>query len=150
MYGNGPSLDKRIYEQSKKEVYMNDPTHSISAVNVKPIINNVMSYINYDNQRSSTNYTHNGNIVAIGNYLINYNDIPLTTNKELMIFNNNITNTVSKDKNNYILSNDMTKAWFIKGTELIPERLEEVPNIKVAKGEYFYRIPINLAKKIKL
>ena len=50
----------------------------------------------------------------------------------------------------YILSNDMTKAWFIKGIELIPERLEEVPNIKVAKGEYFYRIPIELARKIKL
>lgn len=49
-----------------------------------------------------------------------------------------------------VLSNDMTQAWYIKGTDLKKEYLKEVYNKKISKGEYFFQVPIVLAKKVKI
>ena len=106
--GDGPNKNKYRFEPSKKESYYNDPTHGINSVNVRPVMNNINSCNNYDNQRTTTNYQQQGNINNNTiTYHIDYNDIPLTTIKELSIHNDNINNISSIQKQNYIFSNDM-------------------------------------------
>ena len=109
--GDGPDLTKTNFEDSKKENFMNDPSHSITSIYDKPIINNKKSYTSYENQRDFTNYENTGNINSTmnntNNYTINYEDIPLVTLRQLTIDNNYISNPNIQEKNNYIFSNDM-------------------------------------------
>uniref|UniRef100_A0A6C0EHC1 Uncharacterized protein n=1 Tax=viral metagenome TaxID=1070528 RepID=A0A6C0EHC1_9ZZZZ len=125
--GDGPDKTKTKFADSKKENYMNDPSHSITAVYDKPIINNKKAYASYENQRDFTNYENTGNINSTmnnnNNYTINYEDIPLVTLRQLTIDNNYISNTNIQEKNNYIFSNDMvlpvTNRQTIQNNEII-------------------------------
>ena len=111
--GNGPDKGKTRFEPAKKESYANDFAHGISEVNNKPVMTNAKSYTNYENQRASTNYEHEGPVsnAAGGNnglYIVDYKNVPLTTARELMIHGNtNIGISNSGDKGTYVFSNDM-------------------------------------------
>ena len=48
------------------------------------------------------------------------------------------------------LSDDLSRAHVIKGSQLTNEYLVEVPNKCVKEGEFFYRIPIDLVDEIIL
>jgi len=50
----------------------------------------------------------------------------------------------------WVLRSDLTQAWVIRGDQLKTEYLEEVPNTKVAAGEYFYRIPVDDCRLVDL
>ena len=112
-HGDGPDKSKTRFEPAKRESYVNDPTHAINSVNNKPVMTNVKSYTNYETQRASTNSVYEGPIsnAAVeggGNYTIDYNNIPLTTIRELMITSdNNISNISSQQQGNYVFSNDL-------------------------------------------
>jgi len=104
----GPDKDKTKFEPSKRESYNNDPTHAVYSVNVKPVMTNIKSCTNYDNQRTTTNYQQQGIISNnTTTYHVDYKDIPLTTMRELLIHNDNINNISSVQKQNYVFSNDM-------------------------------------------
>ena len=50
----------------------------------------------------------------------------------------------------WVLKNDLTEAWRIPGRLVTIDRLEEVPNKKIASGEKFFCIPIGLCTKKEL
>ena len=108
--GNGPAVAKTNFNQSKRESYLNDATHCIMEVTNKPVMTNINSFTNYDNQRISTNLAHEGHVTGSqgGNYTFDYKNIPLTTLRELMIQGDtNIGIVGSQNKNNYVFSNNM-------------------------------------------
>jgi hypothetical protein len=111
--GDGPDKKKTRFEPSKRESFMNDPTHAVVDVNNKPVMTNANSYSNTETQRASTNIEYEGPVsnAAAGNsglYIVDYKDVPLTTLRELMIHGNtNIGISGSQEKGNYIFSNDM-------------------------------------------
>jgi hypothetical protein len=78
--GDVPNIDTSIYEESKKENYYNDISHSVSGVLIKPVMTNINSFNNYETQRASTNSTYEG-MMNVNNmtYKVDYKDIPLTT-----------------------------------------------------------------------
>ena len=107
--GNGPDKGKTRFEPSKKENYLNDNTHSVTSIYNKPVMTNTKSFINYENQRTSTNIEYEaplGGAESSGGYVVDYKNIPLTTVRELMIHNNNILGAKSEQQS-YIFSNDM-------------------------------------------
>jgi hypothetical protein len=109
--GLGPDKKKTKFEPSKRENYLNDNERSINAVDVRPVMTNIKSFNNYETQRATTNSDYQGplNNTSGGiNYTIDYNDIPLTTTRELLIHgDNNIGIVGSQQKSNYVFSNDM-------------------------------------------
>jgi hypothetical protein len=109
--GSGPDKNKTKFEPAKKESYISDPTHSVVAVNNKPVMTNTSSYTNYETQRVSTNSNYKGamsNVVVGGNYTVDYKNIPLVTSRELMIHGDtNIGVSGVQNQGNYIFSNDM-------------------------------------------
>jgi hypothetical protein len=90
--GDGPNKEKVRFEPSKKENYLNDNTHSITSVYNKPVMTNIKSFNNYDNQRTGTNIEYEAPIrsAQTTGYTVDYKNVPLTTARELMIHNNNI------------------------------------------------------------
>ena len=108
--GNGPATYKTSFGQSKRESYLNDATHCIGEVSNKPVMTNINSFTNYENQRVSTNVAHEGHITGSqgSNYAFDPKNVPLTTMRELMIHGDtNIGISGSQNKTNYIFSNDM-------------------------------------------
>lgn len=111
--GDGPDKKKTRFETSKRESFMNDPTHAVYNVTNKPVMTNANSYSNTETQRASTNIEYEGPVsnAGAGNsglYIVDYKDVPLTTMRELMIHGNtNIGISGSQEKGNYIFSNDM-------------------------------------------
>ena len=106
--GDGPDLAKTKFEDSKRESYLNDSPHAINAVNTKLVMTNINSYTNYETQRASTNSNYEGH--ANNNqkgYTIDYKDVPLVTQRQLLIDNPNKLGVSSQTSNNYIFSNDM-------------------------------------------
>ena len=101
---------KKNFTESKKENFLNDFTHSINAVNTKPVFQNIESYTNYETDRdiisqdirASGIHDNNKNI-----YYIDKNHIAKTTMKE-----NNVIETRTSGINgpienkSYIFSND--------------------------------------------
>ena len=117
--GEAPSKNKTKYEAPKKQTFYNDSTHSVFAVNIKPVMQNKGSYINSETQRASLQATELGGVSNInrGSYSIDSNFIPLTTLRQLMIDGNtNIGITGAQQKANYIFSNDMVLPTTIKET----------------------------------
>ena len=106
--GDGPDLAKTKFQDAKRESYLNDSTHAINAVNTKLVMTNLNSYTNYDTQRASTNSNYEGSTSnnQIG-YTIDYNDVPLVTQRQLLIDNPNKLGLSSQTSNNYVFSNDM-------------------------------------------
>jgi hypothetical protein len=106
--GNGPSKDTSRFEQPKKENFINDNARSVSTNYNKPVMTNVKSFSNYDNQRATTNSEYIAPVKKIesNSYVIDYKDIPLTTVRELMINNDNMLG-VRSDQATYVFSNDM-------------------------------------------
>ncbi len=105
--GDGPDKGKTRFEPSKRENYLNDNTHAINAVNNKPVMTNAKSFTAYENQRVTTNIEYQAPLGSSqSGYVIDYNDIPLTTARELMIHNDNILGPSSEQKS-YVFSNDM-------------------------------------------
>jgi hypothetical protein len=107
--GEGPDKKKTRFEPSKNENYMNDPTHAIVGVNVKPVMTNKQSYTNYETQRVSTNIQYEAPLSKTdnGSYVIDYKDVPLTTLRQLMIHGEtNIGVSGGQEKNAYVFSND--------------------------------------------
>jgi len=117
--GEAPSKNKTKYEAPKKQELYNDHTHSVFAVNIKPVMQNKGSYINSETQRASLQATELGGLSNIngGSYSIDSNFIPLTTLRQLMIDGNtNIGITGGQQKANYIFSNEMVLPTTIKET----------------------------------
>ena len=107
---SGPDINKTNFTPAKKESYLNDSTHAVNAVNDKRVLQNIESFTNYENQRASTNSDRAGpaGSNSMGNYTIDYKDIPLVTSRELMIQGNtNIGITNTSDRAPYVFSNDM-------------------------------------------
>ena len=108
--GNAPNKNTSKYEKAKKENFYNDPTHSIVGVNNKPILQNKSSFTNCETQRVSTNTTQTGSMYNNngGSYVLDPKDVPLTTNKELLLNGDtNLGLVGSQQQGNYIFSNDM-------------------------------------------
>ena len=108
--GNGPATYKTNFTQSKRESYLNDAARCIMEVTNKPVMTNVNSFTNYENQRVSTNLSHEGHVTGPqgSNYSVDYKNIPLTTLRELMIHGDtNIGVVGSQNKTNYVFSNNM-------------------------------------------
>jgi hypothetical protein len=110
--GNGPDKNKTNFELSKKENYYNDSTRGIQDINNKPVMTNIKSYTNYENQRATSNIEYTapiGNSSQQGNYVIDYtNSIPLVTLRELMINGDTVTTGINSIQHqNYVFSNDM-------------------------------------------
>ena len=129
--GDAPSKNKTKFQPPKKQEFYMDPTHSVVAVNVKPVMQNKGSYINRETQRASLQATELGTLSNIngGSYSIDSNFIPLTTLRQLMIDGNtNIGITGPQQKANYIFSNEM----------VLPTTIRETTNHNMvlgAKGE---------------
>ncbi len=105
--GHGPDKSKTRFEPSKKENYLNDNTHAVTAVNNKPVMTNAKSFTAYENQRASTNIEYEAPLGSSqSGYVIDYSNIPLTTARELMIHNDNILGPSAEQKT-YVFSNDM-------------------------------------------
>ena len=106
--GDGPDKGKTRFEPSKRENYLNDNTHGIGAIYNKPVMTNAKSFINYENQRASTNIEYEAPVGSgqTTGYTIDYKDVPLTTARELMIYGNNVLGIKSEQKS-YVFSNDM-------------------------------------------
>ena len=129
--GEAPSKNKTKYEAPKKQTFYNDSTHSVVAINVKPVMQNKGSYSNIETQRASLQATELGALSNIngGSYSIDSNFIPLTTLRQLMIDGNtNIGITGPQQKANYVFSNEM----------VLPTTIRETTNHNMvlgAKGE---------------
>ena len=118
--GDAPSKNKTKFQPPKKQEFYMDPTHSVVAVNVKPVMQNKGSYINRETQRASLQATELGTLSNIngGSYSIDSNFIPLTTLRQLMIDGNtNIGITGPQQKANYIFSNEMVLPTTIRETK---------------------------------
>ncbi len=93
----------------RKENYMNDFTHSINAVNTRPVFSNAQSYVSYENERATTS---NIGIATgpvntnEGKYYKDKYDIAKPTMKEQNIINNNNLGVSAQEKKNYLFSND--------------------------------------------
>jgi hypothetical protein len=106
--GKRQGKENTYFEPAKKENYMNDNARSVSTNYNKPVMTNVKSFSNYDNQRTTTNSDYIAPVKKIesNSYVIDYKDIPLTTVRELMINNDNMLG-VRSDQATYVFSNDM-------------------------------------------
>ena len=105
--GDGPDKGKTRFEPSKKENYLNDNTHAVVSIYNKPVMSNAKSFTAYENQRSSTNIEYEAPIgTSQSSYTIDYNNLPLTTIRELMITNDNVLGPKTEQKS-YVFSNDM-------------------------------------------
>jgi hypothetical protein len=106
--GEGSNIDNTTFQKSKRENYFNDNTHNVAGVSNKPVMTNINSYTNYETQRVTTNNTHEGAVKhhISNNYTIDYSDIPLTTLRELVIYDD-AGNISGPDKKNYVFSNDL-------------------------------------------
>lgn len=117
--GEGPSKNKTRFEPSKRQEGYNDPTHAISGVNIKPVMQNISSYVNRETQRVTTNSSQTGVITNTnkGSYSVNPNYTPATTIKELMINGDtNLGVAGSTQRANYVFSNDMVLPTTIRET----------------------------------
>ena len=106
--GEGPDMNKTKFSDAKRESYLNDSTHAINAVNTKLVMTNINSFTNYNTQRASTNSNYEG--PASNNqsgYTIDYKDIPIITQRQLLINNDNKLGVTSQTSQNYVFSNDM-------------------------------------------
>jgi len=106
--GKRQGKENTNFEPAKKENFMNDNARSVSTNYNKPVMTNVKSFSNYDNQRTTTNSEYIAPVKKIesNSYVIDYKDIPLTTVRELMINNDNMLG-VRSDQATYVFSNDM-------------------------------------------
>ena len=105
--GSGPNKNKTNFSESKKENYLNDNSHSVGSVYIKPVMTNAKSYTAYENQRFTTNINYEAPVMSNqSGYTVDYKDVPLTTVRELMIYNDNILGANSEQKS-YVFSNDM-------------------------------------------
>ena len=107
--GSGPSKNKSKYKKSSKITLHEDNQRNVSNVINKNQIQNKKSYKAYNTQRITTNYEEKGHVnnSTMGSYTNNPNDIPLTTLRELMIHNDNITGIKGSNTREYVFSKDM-------------------------------------------
>ena len=107
--GNAPNNDMSEYTESNKMSYLNDFTHSINAVNTRPVFTNAQSYTNYQTDREEISRQ----IIASGihnnsaSYHKNEYEIAKPTMKESLIDNKyqGILHGVNENKS-YVLSKD--------------------------------------------
>ena len=106
--GDGPNINTTKFTEAKKESYLNDNTHAINAIDSKIYLSNTKSFSNDVNQRTTTNTNYKGNISnGQQSYTVDYNDIPLTTHRELLLTTPNNIGSVSNISQNYVFSKDM-------------------------------------------
>jgi flagellar biosynthesis regulator FlaF len=106
--GKRQGTDTTRFEPAKKENYINDNARSVSTNYNKPVMTNVKSFSNYNNQRTTTNSEYIAPVkkTESNSYVIDYKDIPLTTIRQLMINNDNILGART-EQSTYVFSNDM-------------------------------------------
>ena len=117
--GEGPSKNKTKFEPSKRMENYNDPTHGIVAVNSQLGYQSKNSFVNRENQRTSTNVDQPGpiNKGEGGSYVIDPNYVPLTTLRELLIHGDtNIGVAGAQQTGNYVFSNDFVLPTTIRET----------------------------------
>jgi len=108
--GNFVNKDTIHFSEAKKENYENDFTHSINAVNTRPVFTNVQSYTNYETDRDTiTSEIHASGIYnnSNGSYMKDINNIAKTTIKQQNIIQDrNLGINGPIEKKTYIFSND--------------------------------------------
>jgi hypothetical protein len=128
----GKSIDPELihFSEPKKENYMNDFTHSINAVNSRPVFTNVKSYTNYETDRDSIAQEmhaagpHDNNGAS---YFIDKNSQAKPTMKQNNIIQNrNLGITGPLEKKNYMFSNDS----ILQTTKRETTNYNEVNNVK--------------------
>jgi hypothetical protein len=100
--GDGPNLNKTKFEKSKKELYLNDNTHSVTDNNYKPVFTNAKSYAVCDNQRATVNTNYQGGIQLATHIYTNKTDKAKQTIKQTTSHNiiTNITPDVHESYTN--------------------------------------------------
>ena len=134
--GDGPDKGKTRFEPSKRENYMNDNTHAVTAIYNKPVMTNAKSFTAYENQRLTTNIEYEAPVnTTQSGYVIDYKDVPLTTARELMIYNDNVLGPSTEQKT-YVFSNDMVLPVTKRQTMDTKSILGPTPQFKPTNVQY--------------
>jgi hypothetical protein len=126
--------EQTYFTDARKENYLNDFTHSINAVNTRPVFLNTESYTSYENQRltSSTDARASGiNMNSGGSYHIDRKDVANTTLKEQNIHGNTMLGVNgSSEAKAYVFSNDAILPMTLRNTQNFDQVLNPAPSQK--------------------
>ncbi len=121
--GNFINQEQTYFTDSKKENYLNDFTHSINAVNTRPVFLNTDSYTAYENQRltSTADVRASGvNMNSGGSYHIDRKAVANTTLKEQNIHGNTMLGA------NGVNGGSESKAYIFSSDAILPMTLRDV------------------------
>ncbi len=110
--GNRPDISSYHYTESKRENYENDNTHAITAVNIRPIMTNIHSYTNYENERATTSTdirASGATNINQSSYYIDRNNKAKTTIKENTIDKPLVSNVNSSFQQAHVTFTDKAK-----------------------------------------
>ena len=107
-----PNISNIKFSEPKKQNYMNDNTHAISGVNIRPTFTNVDSWTNYETDRATTTGDLRRSGINNNNgasYFVDRKSIAKHTLKQDTINKPLVSNVDSNFKNGYINNNDQAK-----------------------------------------
>jgi hypothetical protein len=107
--GDAPNTNTSLYENAKKESYLNDPSHGVYEVSNKPVMTNAKSYENNVTNRATTNSNYEGPLNGGSSYAIDYNNKAKDTIKQSLINGNTITSAGGLSTSGYIATTDIAK-----------------------------------------
>ena len=110
--GNLPDVQAVYFNESKKENYLNDNTHAVTGVNIRPVMTNVDSYTNYETERVTTSKDLRASGLSNTNhasYHIDRKAIANTTIKENTINKPLVSNINSTFQNAHVNYTDDAK-----------------------------------------
>jgi len=124
--------DNIQFTESKKDNYLKDFTHSINAVNTRPVFLNTESYTSYENQRLTSTTDARASGVSMntgGSYHIDRKAVANTTLKEQNIHGNTMlgANGGSEAKT-YVFSNDAIIPMTLRNTQNFDDVLNPAPS----------------------
>ena len=110
--GNLPDIEAIYFNESKRENYLNDNTHAITGVNIRPVMTNVDSYTNYETERVTTSKELRASGLANNNqssYHIDRKAIANRTIKENTLNKPLVSNVNSSFQNAHVTYTDDAK-----------------------------------------
>jgi hypothetical protein len=129
--GNFINQEQTYFSDSKKENYLNDFTHSINAVNTRPVFLNTESYTSYENQRltSTADVRASGiNMNSGGSYHIDRKDVANTTLKEQNIHGNTMLGANGgTEAKTYVFSSDAILPMTLRDVHKFDDVLNPAP-----------------------
>ena len=142
--GDGPDKNKMLYQQAKKENYLNDPTHAVVSL-YKPVLTNAQSYTNYETHRATTTHDKPGTAVSYnqgGNYILSNDFIIDTTIRDTTNIHP-ISNAVGEIKMGSVALTDKAKTTIRETTDN-----ELLNKLRVLKPDAYtsYILPTDNAK----